>query len=337
MKKTRSKSTVRYAFDEVNRLIISERDAAGRLRPARVVEGAVATDRGNRLIYRVASTTANDGQPAPHLFNLDGAWSLTPRHELALTLHETATQARHTVYLKGAILKAEANALVFALRQQGEGRQSVALSGRWQADQYNRLTFLAERANGSEDRVTLQGGWEVGPRHELLYRYRQTGEGSSGQVHTLTFEGAWDITGADRLVYRLAGSQDAAFEFTATLQSPSLLAREGRIVYQVGIGVSRSRIQRRVTLFGAWKLHRDLSISFEIPYADGRVQAIRFEGAYAIGAKNQIVVALHNSRREGLGLSVTFTRELVRDATLFLRLQKDAQERAVIGGVQVRF
>jgi len=34
---------------------------------------------------------------------------------------------------------------------------------------------------------------------------------------------------------------------------------------------------------------------------------------------------------------VTFTRKLVPDASLFLRLQQDAEERSAIGGIQVRF
>ena len=141
-----------------------------------------------------------------------------------------------------------------------------------------------------------------------------------------------------RLAYRLAGSADSTFEFRATLQSPALQAREGRIAYQVGIGLAGGREQQqRVTLFGAWKLNRDLSVSFEVPYADGRVQAIRFAGEYALSSRDRIAVALHNSRREELGLTVTFTKDLVPNASLFLRLKKDAQESSIIGGVQVKF
>jgi hypothetical protein len=361
--KVRSKATVRYAFDEMNRLVVREPfdsaslrsgraltlpkqergGATERLRLTRIFEGTVTTDRSSRLIYHVDSSAGQDGYAGPHTFSLDGSWKLTPNHDLALTLHEAGRRERQTVYLKGAIIKAEANALVFALRRSEDDElhtaQRLTLFGRWGADAKNRLTFLVEKADGSEDRLTLQGGWEVGKHHQLLYRYRQRGPASltrAGQM--LIFEGAWDITKADRLVYRLAGSPDSAFEFKASLQSPSLLAREGRIVYQVGIEVSRGTVRReRVMLFGTWKLHRDLSVSFEIPYAGGRIQAIRFEGAFSLTPRDRIAVALHNSRREGLGLTVTFTRELVPDASLFLRLRKGTEERSAIGGIQVRF
>ena len=158
------------------------------------------------------------------------------------------------------------------------------------------------------------------------------------EEHVFIFEGAWDLPEANRLVYRLAGSTDSAFELKASLQSPSLTAAENRLVYQVGIGVSGGRTQRtRVALYGAWKLNRDLSVSFEIPYADGRVQAIQFAGTAQLGPRNQVRVALRSRRGEPLGVIVTFTRELVPDVNLFVRLQKAAEESSVIGGVQVRF
>jgi len=335
---------IRYAFDELNRLVVGERrPTAERVRPSRLVEGTVTTDAGNRLLYLVESPAGADGRLGPHRYHLDGTWALTRGHELSLTLHEGADASRQTLYLKGTLAEARARALTFALWRQGpDGRrtaQRLSLTGRWQADRTNRLTFLVEKADGSEDRLTFDGAWSVGARHELLYRYRlRTGPRLAGPPHTLRFSGVWDIRRADRLVYQVEGSPDSAFEFRASLQRPSLNAREGRLVYQVGIGLSRGRTQtQRVALFGTWKLNRDFSISFEVPYAGGRVHAIRFEGTYALTSRNRIAVALQGRREEPLGLTVTFTRDLAPDAGLFLRLHRDDRERSAIGGVQVRF
>lgn len=344
MLKARAGTTVRYAFDERNRLVVSDRrPSAERLRPSRIVEGMVTTGPGNRLLYLADAPAATDGRAAPHRYHLDGTWALTRGHELSLALHETARGNRQTLYLNGTIVDAKAHSLAFALWRHGlNGRrtaQRLSLTGRWQADQKNRLTFLVERADGSEDRLTFQGAWTVGPHHELLYRYRQrTGTRQTGSPHTLRFSGIWDIRRANRLVYQVEGSPDSAFDFRASLQRPSLNAREGRLVYQVGVGLARGRTQtQRVVLFGTWKLNRDLSVSFEIPYAGGRAQAIRFEGRYALTARDRIAVALQNRRHEPLGLTVTFTRDLAPDASLFLRLHRDDRERSAIGGVRVRF
>lgn len=346
----RAAGRLHYTVDAANRLWVREAGPAERLRPVRILEGAFAVDRRNRLRYltEFASTSDADGSPVPRVIDLDGTWSLTPRHTLVLTLRETRRHARQTLSLNAALLRADSRTLVFGLsRRAGEAGppvQELRLSGRWEADARNRLAFLAERADGGADRLTLQGGWELGPHHALTYRYRRRAAGRSAE-QILSFEGAWDVTRANRLVYRLSGSRDSAFEFRASLQSPSLVAREGRLAYQVGIGVRGGRISRRVTLFGAWKLNRDLSVSFEVPYAGGRVQAIRFEGVASPGPRNQIAVALSTSparwggasRREPLGATVTFSRELIPDARLFLQLRRDAEERSVIGGVQVRF
>lgn len=332
-----SSTAVRYAFDDANRLLVAER--SDRLRPRRTLEGRVATDEANRLLYRVEAAST-DGYAGPKTIALDGSWSLTTNHELALTLHGSERQARQTLFLKGALVEARSNALVFVLqrreRETLRSTQRITLFGRWQADADNQLNFLAEHADGAEDRLTLQQGWEIGPHHELRYRYRQAG--GRRDEHLLSFDGAWDITAANRLVYRLSGALDSAFEFAASLQSPSLLARDKQMVYQVGIGLSGGRTRRqRVALFGAWKLNRDLSVVFEIPYAGGRVEAIRFQGAYAPTARDRIAVALSSRQGEPVGVTVVFTREVMRDARLFLRLRQDAQEFSAIGGVQVRF
>ena len=334
----RSSIRLRYQFDEANRLTVRER-----LRPVRILEGRVTTDPQNRLVYRIDEAGRDVEPGSPQAVTLDGRWSLTDQHGLALTLRERGGGRAHRLYLNGALTGATANTLIFTLAQGTSGAedglgQRVALSGRWRADARNRLAFLVQTADGSEDRLTLQGGWELDEHHALVYRYRRRSPAGRGvEEHAVIFEGAWDVPGANRLVYRLAGSSRSAFEFRAGLRTRSLIASDGRLVYEVGIGLSSGLRRQRISLFGTWKLNRDRSITFEVPYAEGRVQAVRFEGIVALSRRDQIALALSAARGERLGLTVTFTRKLVPDASLFLRLQQGAEERSAIGGIQVRF
>ena len=336
-----STTSLRYAFDEANRLTVS--DPLDVLAPPRVLEGRVSTDERNRLIYQVEAPGERGAQPGPHRIALDGTWQLSADHVLALSVHQADARRRQTVYLKGAIVNAESNALVFALRHAEDedlnAAQRITLSGRWEADRRNRLNFLVEKAEGSEDRLTLQGGWELGKDHELLYRYRERSRTRPRAAeHTVIFDGRWDITERDRLVYRLSGSSDSVFEFKASLQSPSLQARAGRLVYQLGIGISRGRsATKRVVLFGTWKLNEDKSVSFEIPYAGGRREGIRFNAAYAFTEKNEVAIELLDRQRAPLGIAVTFSRRMFDDAKWFLRLRKEGKDAEVLTGVQIRF
>ena len=340
-RKTRADATVAYAFDDANRLVVAEDSAARRLRAIQIVEGAASIDRRNRLVYRVERWPSSEASAPPRQFVLDGTWALTADHALQLTLHEGGRQRDRVFRLQGSLVEAGAHELVFALERRGpQGAptsQRLTLGGRWQADAANRLTFLVEKADGSEDRLTFQGAWSVTPRHEVLYLYRRS-EAVGRPIQTLRFSGVWDITRADRLVYRVDGSEDSSFEFRVSLQSPSLNAAAGRIVYQAGVGVAGgARRPQRIVLFGAWKLRRDLSVAFEMPYADGRRRAIEFQAVYAPTAKDEVAVQLLNRRREPLGLSVRFTRKLSQDAQLFLRLSKQGRDAEAIAGVQVRF
>ena len=64
---------------------------------------------------------------------------------------------------------------------------------------------------------------------------------------------------------------------------------------------------------------------------------MHFEGAYAPSRRDRVAIALSSRHGEPLGLTVTFTKEVMRDARLFLQLRQEAEERALIGGVRVRF
>jgi len=245
--------------------------------------------------------------------------------------------------LKGALIEARDNALTASLTRSGRDgeadSQRASLSGRWQADDRNRLTFLVEKANGDEDQLVFDGAWSVDERHELRYEYQQrAGRRRETTTHALRFTGMWDLPQASRLVYRLDAQGRSAFTFQAALQSRSLNAREGKLAYQVGIRLSAGRtLTRQVVLFGVWKLNRDLSVAFEVPYADGHRQAITFKGAYTFRDRNTIAVALSDRLGRPLELSVTFSRKFLDDAELFLRIQRSADDAQALGGVRLRF
>ena len=337
----RTTPAVRYEFDELNRLIITDpRDAA---QPRRVVEGDISIDPQNRLLYRARTKPQPDGQPPEQDYAFDGTWRLTRDHRLGMVLHQREDGSRQELFLKGALVEAHDRALTVSLARHGRDEavtaQRVSLSGRWQADARNRLAFAVDKADGTEDLLTLEGAWTVDGHHELRYEYQQREtRRRDTAVHALRFSGTWDLPQHPRLVYRLDADSRSAFAFQAAWQSDTLNAREGKLAYQVGIRLSGGRtVVRKVVLFGAWKLHRDLSVSFEVPYADGRRQAITFKGAYSFRDRNTLLVALSDRRGEPLQVSVTFSRRFLDDAELFLRLQRSAEDTQLLGGVRVRF
>lgn len=333
-------ASLRYEFDELNRLIV--RDPSDLLQPRQVLDGEVAVDRHNRLRYVLRRTPGGTAAGSREIL-LDGTWRLSPDHRLGVVLHPQEARARQTVFLNGTMVDVRDNALVVSLWRRGQegsrASQTLSLSGRWQADARNRLTFLVSKSDGSEDRLVFDGAWAVDRRHQLLYRYRQSqGARRAAQIHVVRFSGWWELRPNARLAYQLALESRSAFEFQASLQSATLNARDGAIAYQVGVRLSGGRLVRqRVTLFGAWKLNRDLSVSFEMPYADGRRRALTFKGAYTFLTRHTVSVQLMSRQGEPLGVAVTFSRSFLDDAQLFLRLQRLGRETQVLGGVQVRF
>lgn len=270
---------------------------------------------------------------------VDGAWTLTPRHELRYRRRGPDA----AVVLAGALVGTEPRGLTFqvvgeSLAEDLVGR-TLTLRGRWQADARNRLTFLVERAGGRTDRLTLRGGWTLGPSHEIRYRYRRGGAGgrpSREQVLTLT--GAWDLTTRRQVTYVLDAAADSAFRFRGTVQTPVIVAKTGALRYQLGVEIAGRRRLRTLVFFGTWRVSRTLELTFEVPASGGRAQVMAFGAAYALGPRGAITATVMGHDGRPLGVEVVLTREFWRDrGELFVRLRRALEETAVEGGVRIRW
>ncbi len=267
---------------------------------------------------------------------VDGVWRLTKSHQLEYRKRGAGQEA----VLTGALIAAEPEALVFRVAQREEsGRiinQLFSLRGRWEADSRNRLNFLVERDKGRSDRLTFQGGWEVTADHEILYRYKLPFLGGSRLAESaLIFRGQWDFIAGRRLVYLLDLSGDSTFRFRGAFQTPSVLAKEGQIRYQVGVEVEGKRRVQTVTFFGKWKLSRDLAVEFELASAGKRKQAILFGASWSVVRSGTVSARLSTRKGQPMGLEVIFSREFLRNGgQVFVRLWKFSEETALEAGIR---
>ena len=271
--------------------------------------------------------------------DIDGTWQLTPNHQLR---YKRRGGEEETV-LTGELVVAEPTALVFQAMERSADEEVTthlfSLRGRWQADDRNRINFLVERQHGLEDQLTFEGAWELNEANEILYRYTNTQlKTKEKTIQTLRFQGYWDITEQNRLTYLLDESSDSSFRFRGAFQTPSILEKEGAIRYQIGIEVEEKKKFRTITLFGKWKLSRDLSLEFEIPYRDGSTRPVTFGAAYAVNSATEISAQLKTGNGKPLGLEVILTREFLKGTgQTFLRLKKSLEETAVEGGFRFRW
>lgn len=284
----------------------------------------------NRLNQMVGA----DGVP------VDGAWRLGRGHDLRYR----RKGGREEVVLSGPVAGAGPRGLSFRVEADSlDGDlvgKTLELRGRWQADAENRLTFLAQRRSGSADVLRLEGGWQVGPSHEILYRFGREGpRRKREESHLLRFAGHWDVGEDRRLVYVLDGASDSLFRFRGAFQTASILAKEGALRYQLGAEVERGRRSAgTVTLFGKWKFSRRLELSFEVPYAGGRVRGIDFGAELGLDSAGNLACRLLTRQGEPLGVELLFTRSFFGgDGELFARLRRAGGETAVEGGVRLRW
>jgi len=213
----------------------------------------------------------------------------------------------------------------------------LRLKGTWHANEYNELVFEAKIRRGlagKPEKYAFKGVWKINKNQQIEY---SCGEGPD----VLTFKGHWDISSASKLVYMLEGSSTSRFEFKVQLESPTLYPKKGEIRYRIGIGICHRRIARPnqlIILYGEWKFGRNLGVSFQMDYGQGRVREIEF-GAVITFGRNKVTFALNNEFGEPLGITITMTHKFLKaiDAEAFIRLKSRQNEQVVETGITIPF
>jgi len=210
----------------------------------------------------------------------------------------------------------------------------LKLKGTWRANEYNELVFEAAARRGSPEKYTFKGTWKINKNQQIEYN---CGEGPD----VLTFKGHWNISSANKLVYIIEGSSTSRFEFKVQLESPSLYPKKGEIRYRIGISIRQSRLTapgQVIILYGEWKFGRNLGLTFQMDYGQGRIKEIEFGASVSFGP-NKVIFVLNNEFGEPLGITLTMTHKFLEslDAKAFLRLKSRQKEQTIEVGITIPF
>ena len=330
---------MRYRVTSDNRLRIAI--------PRRILSphGCFSTDRHNNLVYWLNEPAAWRREfDLPQKITLSGRWKLDAAHNLHLELDEKTSRQRGQLVLRGQILCAEADKLIFAIKS-GQGAQQssvrlLQLRGHWGSDAANRLCFYVSRTK-KPDTLTFQGAWQVNANQQIEYRYVRTDLARQDtREHCLEFSGYWRIHSARRISYILNASSHSQFDFKVFLETPTLYPSGNMIKYRIGIGAARSEDrQRLIALLGTWKFDRRAGVTFEIHYGRARVQACMFGAQIALSRRDSLEFQLKNKQGQDTGMRLVLTRRFLKqlDAQMFLRLEAARREKRAEAGLTIPF
>ncbi len=210
----------------------------------------------------------------------------------------------------------------------------LKLKGTWRANDYNELCFEVTARQGPPETYTFKGRWKLNNNQQIEYT-------SEDGRDKLTFKGYWNISSADRLVYILEGSSTSRFEFKVQFESSTFYPKKGEVRYRIGIGILQSRLSapgQVLIFYGEWKFGRNLELTFQMDYGQGKVRAIEF-GAEVNFGHNKVSFALRNELGEPLGITLTMTHKFLEsfDAEAFIRLKSRQTEQAIEAGITIPF
>ena len=241
--------------------------------------------------------------------------------------------------LRKRFIAAESDTLVIETIQTESktNRQSLRilkLKGTWRANDYNELCFDVTLRKGPPETYTFKGSWKLNNNQQIEYI-------SENGRDRLTFKGYWNIFSANRLVYIFEGSSTSRFEFKVQLESSTLYPKAGQIRYRIGIGTRKSRLTgdgQIIILYGEWKVGRNLGLTFQMDYGQGKIRAIAFGAEVTFGC-NKIIFALKNEFGLPLGITLTMTHKFLKHLNVeaFLRLKSIKKEQVIEAGITIPF
>jgi hypothetical protein len=210
----------------------------------------------------------------------------------------------------------------------------LKLKGTWRVNDYNELCFEATGRKGSPEKFIFKGSWKLNKNQQIEYT-------SDNLRDTLVFKGYWKFSSANRIVYFLEGSSTSRFEFKVQLESAEFYPKKGQIRYRIGLGIRQSRLTlpgQVLNFYGEWKFGRNLGLTFQMDYGQGKVKAIEF-GAEVTFGRDSIQFALKNEFGDPLGLTLTITHKFLKalDAKAFIRLKKLHDEHSIEAGITIPF
>jgi hypothetical protein len=295
----------------------------------------VQADPDNRLIIEHATR-----------FVLDGKWSITDDHALQFhVLTADSYLSGRNIIFHGEIENVKGDYLRFRVRRSeplsGIKGGTIELKGRWHADKDNRICFSAAKSGGRYDTLRFQGSWQVSGSNELIYRYSRTYlKTRTKERNELIFRGYWELA-KHKIIYRIERADDSFLAFKASLASPRIDASIGGIRYTVGLRYEEKNVYRTrrqdVTIFGRWKVEKDLGVSFEMTYPGGKRREIAFEIEKLFAKGESVTLSLRNASGDPLGMELTLKKVFRDDAELFLALSRYGEESRIIGGLNVKF
>lgn len=328
---------VRYEIDPHNRLIAKiSRRRSGPPQFRYVIDGEFKTSPSNTLIYHIKSPSKAvlKDLDLPYQVRIDGTWSLTKNYDLRLSFDKCELEGfRNDVTLKGEIVSANADSLLFAVTKKtgdGSGETRVLrLEGIWQADRDNRLTFKVKKEGNKYDTLTFEGRWDINNNHKIVYKYSKGGKKNE---KTILFEGFWNITKKDIITYHLDFMNRSLFNFRVGRGSVS----NDSIKYEMGIGLeARERPAKKyLILYGKWNIRKRVGVVFEIDYGGGNKGGINFGAEARLTPDSKIRFDLRTETGEPLGLSLTLSKTILKgEGELYSKALFSEKEKAVyIGG-----
>jgi len=336
---------LRYEVDPHNRLVAQVAGNQLALRRFRkVLDGKFKIGPANSLSYHIKAPMrgTRPNLKLPHQVKLKGRWSLSKNHDLHFTLDKWRRQSLTDVLtIQGEIVAAEAGALLFAVttrvREDADQTNLLRLRGIWQADERNRLTFRVKKGQQKYDSLIFDGIWEIDRQHRIVYNYEKAQLKHKQKISRfLRFKGFWNISKRDRLSYELSRDGKSAFEFRVSAGRFDA----NRIRYRLGIGLADKGepVRRRVSLFGQWRIKKNVGLLFEIEYEKGRLKAIIFGAEAKLTKTNHLEFKLKSRFGKKLDLKLKLSRKLLKGAgQAFLQLLKSRKDSGLYIGTAWRW
>lgn len=299
--------------------------------------GKFALDKHNNLLFS-ASPFWQQRKKLSGSEVYDGEWMLTSRKSLTFAFRKETTPDI-PIALKTSLVSADAQNISFEIsgtHNRGNPRtELLKLSGRWQVRKDNDLIFFVRRKE-SEDELAFGSGWEVDRDNQVVFNLEKRNQRI---IRSFTIKGTWKLLENNKLAYALQGGRNQ-LEFKVSFGSENLYPKKGELKFRLGGGVkTRAQRPKVISLFGAWKIGRDLGLEFELQGAGKGGNRIEFASTLDLTRRDTIGFGLCSERNSHPVPTIFFSHIFLKklDAETYLKLKSLKEEKSVEAGVRIPF
>ncbi len=292
--------------------------------PNKNIKGSFKVKDNDLFFLPLKSTTDR----LPHTVKITGKWRLDKKFDLIFDVDEAYNDTfGETIGFSTKIEHASSDYLEINLLTRKtpslHNINSVKFNGRWKVGFCNDFIFEVKRTSG-HDELNFGNNWQITKNNQIVLFYKRKFL-KKEIINSFILEGSWKL-GENALIFNIENNVNAELKFRLALNKKQVIFKKEKIDFTVGVEVN---LRKKISLFGRLKQASN-SLEFATNFGTKKISWIFRIKKIFTGGK-EVALELINTKGEPVGIELTLSKTVFKDANIFIRAKHDTEDKIETG------